>query len=49
MIRHRIDLNSCLLLVVNDPGDIFVKFLFVWFWNEGLSSFDGENDVNVEV
>ena len=49
MIGHRIDLNDGLIFAVDDAGDIFVDFIFVLFWNKGLSSFDGENDVNVEL
>ena len=49
MIRHGIDLNDGLIFAVDDAGDIFVEFIFVWFWDRGLSSFDSENDVNVEL
>ena len=49
MIGHGIDLNDGLIFAVNDTGNISVEFLFVLFWDRGLSSFDSENDVNVEL
>ena len=49
MVRHRIDLNQFLLFVGNNTGYIFVKFGFVFFGDKRLSSFDGKDDVYVEL
>ena len=49
MVRHRVNPNNCLILAVDDAGNIFVKFVFVLFWDKGLSSFDSENDMNVKL
>ena len=49
MIRHRIDLNDGLIFAVDYAGNISVEFIFVGFWDKGLSSFDSEDDVNVEL
>ena len=49
MIGHRIDLNDGLIFAVDYAGNISVEFIFVLFWDNGLSSFDSENDVNVEL
>ena len=38
-----------LIFAVDDAGNISVEFIFVLFWDKGLSSFDSENDVNVEL
>ena len=42
-------MNDGLIFAVDYAGNISVKFLFVLFWDKGLSSFDSENDVNVEL
>ena len=49
MVRHRINLNHLLLFVGDDAGDVFVDLGFVLFGDEGLSSFDGKDDVYVEL
>ena len=49
MIGHRIDLNQFLLFVGDDASYVFVEFGFVSFGNKGLSSFDGKDDVYVEL
>ena len=49
MIWHRIDLNDGLIFAIDYAGNVFVEFIFVLFWDKGLSSFDGKNDVNVEL
>ena len=40
---------SLLPLVGYNTGDIFMEFGFVLCGDEGLSSFDGENDVYVKL
>ena len=49
VIGHRIDLNQFLLFVGDDASYVFVEFGFVSFGNKGLSSFDGKDDVYVEL
>ena len=49
MIGHRINLNDGLISAVDDAGDVFVEFIFVLFWDKGLSSFDSKNDVSVKL
>ena len=49
MIGHRIDLNQFLLFVGNDASYVSVEFGFVFFRNKWLSSFDGKDDVYVEL
>ena len=49
MIRHGIDLNEGLLFVFDDAHDVAMEFSFVLFWDEGLSAFDGEDDMYVDL
>ena len=49
MIGHGIDLNDGLFFLVDDAHDITVKLGFVLFRDEGLSAFDGEDDVYVDL
>ena len=49
MIRHRIDLDDGLIFAIDYAGNVFVKFIFVRFWDKGLSSFDSENEMNVKL
>ena len=49
MIRHRIDLDQLLLFVGDDAGYVFVELVFVFFGDKGLSCFDGEDNVYVEL
>ena len=49
MIRHRIDLNDFLVFAGDDTGDVFVELVFVFFEDKRLSSFDGKDDVYVEL
>ena len=49
VIGHRVDLDDLLFPVGDDAGDISVEFGFVLFWDEGLSRFDGKDDMYVEL
>ena len=49
MIRHGIDLNQFLPFVGDDASYVLVEFGFVFFRNKRLSSFDGKDDVYVEL
>ena len=49
MIRHGIDLDDGLFFVFDDAHDITVEFGFVLFWDKGLSAFDGEDNVYIDL
>jgi hypothetical protein len=49
MIRHIIDGNQFLLLTGDDAGDVFLEFAVVFGFDEILSAFDGEHDVDVDL
>ena len=49
MIGHGIDLNEGLFFVVDDAHDVAMEFGFVLFGDEGLSTFDSEDDVYVDL
>ena len=49
MIRHGIDLNEGLFFVFDDAHDVAMEFSFVLFRDEGLSAFDGEDDMYVDL
>ena len=49
MIGHGIDLEDGLFFVSDDAHDIPVELGFVLFWDEGLSTFNGEDDVYVDL
>ena len=49
MIGHGIDLDNGLFFLSDDAHDIPVEFGFVLFWDEGLSAFNGEDNVYVNL
>ena len=49
MIGHGIDFNDGLFFLSDDAHDITVELGFVLFRDEGLSAFDSENDVYVDL
>ena len=49
MIWHRINPNDGLIFAGDNAGDVLMEFIFALFWNKGLSSFDSEDYVNVEL
>ena len=49
MIGHGIDLDDGLFFLSDNAHDITVEFGFVLFRNEGLSPFNGEDDVYVDL
>ena len=49
MIGHGIDLDDGLFFLSDDAHDITVELGFVLFRDEGLSTFNGEDDVYVDL
>ena len=49
MIGHGIDLDDGLFFLSDDAYDITVELGFVLFWDEGLSTLNGEDNVYVDL
>ena len=49
MIGHGIDLDDGLSFLFDDAHDITVEFVFMLFWDEGLSTLNGEDNVYVDL
>ena len=49
MIGHGIDLDDGLFFLSDDAHDITVELGFVLFWDDGLSTLNGEDDVYVDL
>ena len=49
VIRHGVYLDNFLFFVCDDARDIAMKLDFVFFWNKGLSAFDCEDDVYINL
>ena len=49
MIGHGIDFDDGLFFLSDDAHDITVELGFVLFRDEGLSAFNGEDDVYVDL
>lgn len=49
VIRHAIDRDQFLALIRNDAGDVFVEILSEFGPNEGKSTFNCEDSLNVDL
>ena len=49
MVGHLIDLNYRLFFLCYNAHDVSVEFGFVFFWNKVLSTFDGKDDMYVDL
>lgn len=49
MIGHIIDDDHFVILTGNNAGDVFLKFVVVFRFDEVLSSFDGEHDMDINL
>jgi hypothetical protein len=49
MIGHVVYGYQFLLLTGDDAGDVFLKFVVIFGFNEILSAFDGEHDMDVNL
>ena len=49
MVRHIVNGDELLFLTGNDAGDIFLKFVVIFGFDEVLPAFDCEYDVNVDL
>src|ERR1700690_1806525 len=48
-VRHIVDGNQFLVLTGDNTGDVFLKFVVVFGFDEVLSAFDSKHDVDVNL
>ena len=49
VVRHVVDGNQFLVLTGDNAGDVFLKFVVMFGFDEVLSAFDGEHDMDVDL
>jgi len=49
VIRHAMNRQELLSAMGDDAGDVFVQLLFKFRSNETLSSFDGKDDLDIDL